>query len=538
MRDLTITTRVVREYFTALDCSKSLAAWLLFNYEEYDQLLDLSFNPSDYNDLSSARDSLAAVSYLSKATFLGNQNSDLLRDRALEKFYAAERECTKTNKRLIEAKCFEPEMFSATRKISSILGSFVPEEFIDSCMWGPGSTLDIRADRATAATKFDANVEVTPACYNFVKNWIPAAYPLWFEGFKFRFAKANKVITVPKTSKIDRVIAVEPSLNLWFQKGVGTMIRKRLKRNGIDLNDQGHNQRLSRIASKFNKLATVDFSSASDTISSNLVLQLLPGDWLNVICALRSPHGNIRDSLNYEYEKFSSMGNGFTFELESLIFLTIAMSCCGEDADQCSIYGDDLIIPSVHYHKCVEVFEFCGFKINPSKSYADTYYCESCGKHWWNGVDITPIYQKEEVQDEASCYKAHNALRRYSHRLLGYGCDSRFSSVCLFIRRASKTFVKRPLLISDKYGDGGFIVNLDEAKPSYARHGHEGYLIRILIEKPYERWTDSHGLLLSRLWCTIGSDRSYKNCEILPRRTRSKTVRSLIAVWHDLGPWI
>lgn len=462
MREFDITTQVVREYFSALNCSKSLAAWLLFSNDEHEQLLDLEFHPTDYNDVSTARDSLAAVSYLSKADFL-NLSFDKS-EKAKEKFLKCESECSITNDRLAMGKSHGSELFSATRKIAAILREFDPEEFIDSCMWGPGATLKIKADRATAATKFDNNVEVTPACYQFCKTWFSDAYPLWSKHFSFEFHRSNKLVMVPKNSKTDRVIAIEPSLNLWFQKGVGSMIRRRLQRHGIDLNDQSHNQRLSRIGAKFNTLATVDFSSASDTISSVLVAQLLPGDWLQVLCALRSPYGNIADS-KIEYEKFSSMGNGFTFELESLIFLALAQAVAGEDASQCSIYGDDLIIPSKYYDKCIELFAYCGFSINVKKSYATTYYRESCGKHWWNGVDITPLYLKEKIQNETTSYKAHNAIRRYAHSYLGYGCDRRFMPVCLFIMRSLKARFKRILLIPDKIGDGGLISNFDQARP-------------------------------------------------------------------------
>lgn len=149
MRDYDLTTQVVREYFTALDCSKSLAAWLLFSNNEHAQLLDLTFNPSEYNSYEDARDSLAAVSYLSKSDFL---TVDFDREKvALEKFAACERICSETNDRLATGNSCEAEIFSATRKIAGILRTFDPEKFIDSCTWGPGSTLKIRGDRATAA---------------------------------------------------------------------------------------------------------------------------------------------------------------------------------------------------------------------------------------------------------------------------------------------------------------------------------------------------------------------------------------------------
>jgi len=535
MRELDITTLVVREYFSALDCPTSLSCWMLFNYGEHQQLVDKVFNPLDYNSPMEARNALAALSYLSKSDFLTLRGDK--KEAAIDKFFEAERRCLETNSRLAFGKSERPEIFSIRRKIAKLLGSFDPEEFIDSCSWGPGATLNIRGDRATGTTKFDNNLELTPACYNFCRKWFSHAYPNW--DLRPEFHLANKVITVPKNAKTDRVIAIEPSGNLWFQKGVGSMIKRRLRASGIDLSDQGHNQRLSRVGSRYSNLATIDFSAASDTISINTVLSLIPGDWLDVLCLLRSPHGNIAGSC-IEYEKFSSMGNGFTFELESLIFYCIALSCTvEEDYPLVSIYGDDLIVPSYAVPQCLELFSYFGFVINESKSFWTSYYRESCGKHYWNGLDITPLYLKERIIDRVTYIKANNAIRRYSHRLYGYGCDVRFRSVCSFIRNSyGKNFNRVPPLISDGFGDGGFICNFDEAAPPKARHGHQGFIVKLFVEKPRELWSDSHGLLLNRLWCTMSSDRAYGNIDFLPRRTKLKFVRTTISVWSDLGPWL
>ena len=63
----------VEEYYAALNCPKSLAAWLLYKYKEHEQLSNLGFDPLHYNDCSSAADSLAASKFLSKSTFLNIQ---------------------------------------------------------------------------------------------------------------------------------------------------------------------------------------------------------------------------------------------------------------------------------------------------------------------------------------------------------------------------------------------------------------------------------------------------------------------------------
>lgn len=138
----------------------------------------------------------------------------------------------------------------------------------------------------------------------------------------------NKVTTVPKNSKTDRVIAIEPLMNMYVQKGIGGAIRHSLRSVGINLNDQTSNQRLAREGSLQGKLATVDLSSASDSVSLLLVEELLPPDWVAAIKLCRSPCGVLPDGSVINYQKVSSMGNGFTFELESLIFWAACSSVC------------------------------------------------------------------------------------------------------------------------------------------------------------------------------------------------------------------
>jgi len=536
MNQSEISTLVASDLLVALDCSKSLAAYLLLKYGEYDQLIDLEFNPFDHNDLMDARHSLQAVSLLSKSTFL-----PLKRDReivAKEKFFSAELKCAQINDTFFSGESAVPYIHTARRKIEEILGEFDLDEFVESCNWGPGSTLNIRAHEATATRKFDSEIEISPNCLYLVSKHFRSWYPLWEP--RWSVAKNNKVVTVPKNAKTDRIIAIEPSGNLWFQKGIGSMIRRRLRRNRIDLNDQGHNQRLARIGSRFNNLATIDFSSASDTISIACVTSLLPARWLDVLASLRSPFGMLGDTL-VEYDKFSSMGNGYTFELESLLFYALAFAYCTEHSiptRSISIYGDDLIVPVEAVLGLHKLFEFCGFSLNLKKSYWSSYYRESCGKHYWNGVDISPFYLRDPIDNEAEAYKVANSIRRYSHRMYSYGCEARFFRAWDRLRRFIKTRFKRVLMIPDGVGDGGLIVNFDEARPSLLRHGHQGYSIRLSIEEPFYVESESHGLLLSRLWCTKGSGRAYLNRDALPRRTRTRVVKTSVSGWYDLGPWV
>jgi hypothetical protein len=61
-----VTTEVAESFFNALDCPRALTCWLLFKYNEHDQLAKLEFNPAHYSNMESCRDAYAATKFLSK----------------------------------------------------------------------------------------------------------------------------------------------------------------------------------------------------------------------------------------------------------------------------------------------------------------------------------------------------------------------------------------------------------------------------------------------------------------------------------------
>ena len=537
--------RVIQELLIANSCARALTVKILLDNNEFSQIVKLSFNPLDYNDVEIARRSLQCTELLRKHEDLPT-NIDLSQV-AFDGFFEAERSCDVTNERLLASHSHDELIFSVRQKIADILGSFVPDEFFELGGWGPGVTLTRRGEEATPTNKFRDYLEVTEPLGRFLKPILGAVYPHWqpslvpYEG--------NRVITVPKNAKTDRVIAVEPSGNLWFQKAVGTMIRKRLRSHGVDLQDQTINRELCRLGSVHGRLATVDFSAASDSISYLSVLELIPFEWFKVLDLLRSPRGYVSETL-IEYEKFSSMGNGFTFELESLIFFAIAKCVCQRDfskpnGDFINIYGDDLIIPSRHIDACLDAFAFFGFKINASKSFSDSYYRESCGAHFWNGTDITPIYLRRYLSSNTEIYSFHNRVVELSRRTTeGLGRDKRFKPVIQLLIHSVPEKVRYAIPIG--YGDGGFAVDLSDIilnrmrSPKFHKGYQVGWRTVNLSFKPKKRTEDDDAVRLFALYMTWkrGSgdgDIGIGNLIPIPRRGYYKRKILYVRDWPDLG---
>lgn len=536
-----LTYQFAENYLHALDTPRSLAVWLLLKNDEHVQLLGLEIDPHDYADPNLFRLDYLATKFLSKADFL---NTSIKKDEvAIEKFKDAERQCARTNSRgyhhLTVNSVIGASLHCAVlRKIDSLLGDFSCHEWFDLSSWGPGASLDVKRPDLSATNKFRRDGGITPLLDALTRDLMAVAYPSWDVSSRKKFHKGSKVITVPKNSKTDRTIAVEPGLNLWFQKGIGEMIRRRLRRVGVNLNNQTRNQKLAKVGSLNGSLATVDFSAASDTVSKATVRELIPERWLDVMERCRTHYGR-RGKEMIAYEKFSSMGNGFTFELESLIFFSIAFCVVqqlGLSTKDVSVYGDDVILPNDAYPLFVKTCEFYGFTVNLEKSFSSSEFRESCGAHWFRGLDCTPFYLKEIIATPLRIYHTANSVRRTAHsgvlKRFPY-CDIRFYACWRHLRFQ----IRKPNFTSAGYGDGAFHVNFDEASPSRARDGLEGFFTRVegVVASSYE--CDDAYLLLSRL-STRSLEMDFGNKVNLTGKTRPKKTRVFVPRWFNFGPWM
>ena len=67
----------------------------------------------------------------------------------------------------------------------------------------------------------------------------------------------------------------------------------------------------------------------------------------------------------------SPMGNGFTFELETLLFYALTMAVCGKgNFVRVSVYGDDIICPTEHAQAVTSILVEAGFQLNLGKSFS------------------------------------------------------------------------------------------------------------------------------------------------------------------------
>lgn len=374
-------------------------------------------------------------------------NRQELRNNAFASMVEAEGICKRVNDHGLQ---IDPAvLYRASQICAKVLGDVDFSMFADS-RFTSGATVGHSRKTGDAYYKYRGDhLTVTANCYKYAMAIIRTT-PLWEEHLLERFGciplhivPGGKFDTVPKNSKTDREIEPQPTMNVALQRAVGLYMRSRLKNAGIDLRDQSINQRLARHGSLTGSLATLDLKMASSLISDRVVFELLPSEWYTLLDDLRTKGASIPDDLGGGYrvwERFSSMGNGFTFELESLIFFALAKAAievhttlkCKPGID-ISVYGDDLIVPSASVEAVISVLEGAGFIINTDKSFWSGPFRESCGKHYHNGLDISPFYIRKPINTLHRVVWLLNALRKWAST--SEGCDPRIYDLWLRIRR-------------------------------------------------------------------------------------------------------
>jgi len=219
-----------------------------------------------------------------------------------------------------------------------------------------------------------------------------------------------KVITVPKTQKTPRIIAMEPSTVQFAQQGLKREIY-RIICDGplggvLGFTDQTRNQEMARIGSITGELATLDLSEASDRVHLEMVERLF-NRWPHLreyVLAARSGYANVRGVV-IPLEKFASMGSALTFPIEAIIFTVIAAIGVSATAKpsarsingRVSVYGDDIIVPTDTVGDVMDLLTLFGFKVNEHKSFWSGRFRESCGKEYYDGTDVSITRLRAEV---------------------------------------------------------------------------------------------------------------------------------------------
>jgi len=529
-----------------------------------------------------------SASLLSKYSS-GDKKSSLEREQmAYKRFWEAESMCAATNRSTWSVQRQIPDIIDdARRHIRAVLGRLFMENGALNPQianrlavhfgHGPGSTTSLPRSKGDSAYKYRPRPDTTSNNIVWAHAAVQHNAPWYRECFSLEhpfedqvhLVPGNVVGTVPKNDKTDRIIGTEPDLNMYVQKGFGGYMRERLKRFGVNLDDQTRNQEFARLGSENDtrythsvedSYACLDLSMASDTVSTGVVRMLLPPDWLCALEQVRSPYGVLPDEcvnlapawalpglgtgLHY-YQKFSSMGNGFTFELESLIFWALTKAVVSRVLNEprpIAVYGDDIICPVAAYPMLVRVLKLVGFKINQDKSYAGYGFRESCGKHYYLGTDVTPFFVRGPVKRVTDVFLFLNNIERWRRRNSSILSPMNQLRIAMFRDLCCRVLPRKwqKPRIPDGFGDEALIGYFDQCLPRTDPDGTEHWKAWVLTTMPLHNYTyRSVGLLikalnkrpLDLLWGFFPDDG--EPIRVNPVRGEQYRVKPILIPWYN-----
>ena len=338
------------------------------------------------------------------------------------KWLESERSCMKTNLRIYPIidglSEYDGRILSFLKRVRKEVYYLIGElhELPDG-RFGPGATVSDSSQRCLIPDKLSSCVTLTRGSFKYLTKFRENLWGRFVISRQedLREVRGNHYFEVPKRASINRPCAKEPSFNAFYQRGLGLEIKKRLKRRGYDLERLPDLHReLARRASLDDSLATIDLSSASDTLARSVVELLLPRGWFEALNALRSPY-TFKDGRWYKLEKFSSMGNGFTFELETVIFLAIAR--IASSSNDVSVFGDDIIVPASGAIDTIAALKFLGFSTNVEKTFTSGSFRESCGGDFFEGKSVRPHFLEEFPREPQDIISFANGFRRVRTQL-------------------------------------------------------------------------------------------------------------------------
>jgi hypothetical protein len=328
----------------------------------------------------------------------------------------------------------------------------------------------------------------------------------------YDLADHSKLLFVPKRNDISRSICVEPNLNMFFQLGLAKILESRLRQvYSIDLSTQpDFNRELARQGSINGSYATIDLSSASDSLSIGVLESILPVSFMNWLKILRTPNTRLPDGRTVQLRMISTMGNGFTFPLETLIFAAVVDSAYRVDGTSLrrnqrveagdlvsdritekvgnfAVFGDDIIVQTAVVRKVLRLLWLLGFSVNRDKTFIEGPFRESCGHDYLHGHFVRGVYIKT-LQTQQDRYIAINLLNDWSATT-----GIQLCSTIQYLRQTVRWVVVSPLLGLD----AGIHVPLHMAKPRLDRNG--SFKVRFFCTKPRQIHIKERGF--SKAWC-------------------------------------
>lgn len=296
---------------------------------------------------------------------------------------------------------------------------------------GPGANISAQSYNFYSKL-FDSRLTMTSDHLLRIYRSATFAHTSWADAEKARLERhgyevvdGSSLFHVAKDTTRTRTAATEPTLNMFVQKAIGSKIEERMKAEfGIDLSRQpDFNRLLAQLGSQYGTFGTIDLKSASDCIALGLCEEFLPGDFVSWLKLSRSPTTVLPDGQRVTLGLVSSMGNGFTFPLQTALFACLVRACyiakgvnpkrCGEKWSNYGVFGDDIVVRKDCFDIVCHMLQLLRFFVNDDKSFNVGHFRESCGGDFWQGRDVRGVYLKK-LETQGDLFSAINRLAAWS----------------------------------------------------------------------------------------------------------------------------
>lgn len=385
----------------------------------------------------------------------------------------------------------------AAAYIRKVLGSYSDEEHRRLCRFGRRASVGIPAREACEASRWELPISGSSeqiSWFDAEMRHVDCVQEYWINQLDsdpnrsvYQETSSLKLTLVPKTFKALRSIMPNTTIGSYMSFGLGEMIRNRLKRVGCNISTQQMRHRyLAQSASVHGLHVTLDLSAASDSISVQLIQRLFPCDWVAILNQSRIGVVELPDGSLYKSNTFCTMGIGYTFPLQTLVFLALLTSIQAilyhrHDRRTISVYGDDMIYAVRMHSQVLTVFEELGFVVNVDKTFHEGHFRESCGGDYYHGVDVRPFQPRNDAACvgrrtyEAILYKYINGLlMRWSEYEVRTTLDYLLSEVVAVAGKAKVVPHDYPDESGIKCTTPGcwdFLSNANSAKVQHVGHG-------------------------------------------------------------------
>lgn len=294
--------------------------------------------------------------------------------------------------------------------------------------FGPGRSVGL--GRQPSLFYFKVGDARMTASSEFVRSWYETSVlhnPLCEAAEMARHARwgraevgiAGHLTFVPKKYARKRIVVTEPTINTFFQLGLGEEVARVLRLNtGIDFSTQEDvNKSLAHLGSLYGTFGTMDMTQASDYLSLALIEFMYPPSLVRWFKILRTGVVQLDSGEEIPLHMASTMGNGFTFPMMTTLLTAVVFGVYKTldilpirsyegGLPNFGVYGDDIIVVRKAFDLVAEVCSNLGLVVNGDKSFNCGPFRESCGADYYKGIDVRPVfltrYTKEH--DLLSCF--------------------------------------------------------------------------------------------------------------------------------------